>query len=151
MTILFILSPPLVIDTSQCAVDRGAEPVDDHVDVIRRRDVGRREQDVVAAAAVHRPAGRVAGKPALERGGLDLLVELEGGIERLAAGAVGDQLDGLEQAAPADVADMAVIAEALGQPPLEMTAELPDAVEQCSSAMIRCTSSAAAQASGCAR
>ena len=80
---------------------------------------------MVAAAAIHGAAGRIAGKPAFERGGLDLLVELEGGIERLAGCAIRHQLDGLEQAAPADIADMAVIAEALGQPPLEMIGQAP--------------------------
>ena len=85
---------------------------------------------MVAAAAVHRAAGRITGEAAFERGGLDPLVELEGWIERLAAGAIGDQLDGLEQAAPADIADVPVIAETLGQPPLEMTAEIPDPFEQ---------------------
>ena len=85
---------------------------------------------MIAAAAIHRPASRITGKPAFERGSLDPLVELEGRIERLAAGTIGDQLDGLEQAAPADITDMAVITEALGQPPLEVTAEIPDPFEQ---------------------
>src|SRR6476660_4924212 len=85
---------------------------------------------MVAAAAIRGPARRVAGEAAFERGGLDPLIELEAGIERLPAGAIGDQLDGLEQAAPADIADVAVIAEALGQPSLEVTAEIPDPFEQ---------------------
>ncbi len=80
---------------------------------------------MVAAAAIHRPAGRITGKAAFERRGLDPLVELEGGIERLAAAAIGDQLDGLKQSSPADIADVPVIAEALGQPSLEVTAENP--------------------------
>src|SRR5216684_132526 len=85
---------------------------------------------MVAAAAIRGPAGRVTGEAAFERGGLDPLVELEAGIERLAAGAIGDQLDGLQQAAPADIADVPVITEALGQPSLEVTAEIPDPFEQ---------------------
>src|SRR5665811_2115539 len=91
------------------------QPVDDYVDIVRRRDVGWREQDMIAAAAVHRSARRVAGKPAFERRGLDPLIELERGIERRARCAIGNQFDGLEEAAPTDVADVPVIAEALGQ------------------------------------
>src|SRR3979409_1810168 len=85
---------------------------------------------MVAAAAIHRPAGRITGEAACERGGLDPLVELEAGIERVAAGAICDELDGLEQAAPADIADVPVIAETLDQPPLEVIAEIPDPFEQ---------------------
>src|SRR6266478_1172788 len=85
---------------------------------------------MVAAAAIHGPGGRVTGEAAFERGGLDPLVELEAGIERRAAGAIGDQLDGLEQAAASDIADVPVIAETLGQPPLEGAAEIPDPFEQ---------------------
>src|SRR6266446_6754982 len=85
---------------------------------------------MVAAAAIHGPAGRVTGEAAFERGGLDPMVELEAGIERLAAGAIGYQLDGLEQAAPSDIADMPVITEALGQPSLEMAAEILDPLDR---------------------
>src|SRR6476469_7359014 len=85
---------------------------------------------MVAAAAIHRPAGRITGKAAFERRSLDPLVEFEGGIERLAAGAIGDQLDGLQQSSPADIADVPVIAEALGQPPLQVAAEILDPFEQ---------------------
>src|SRR6266481_9500373 len=130
MAILFILLLLLPTNGLQCAVYRRAEPVDDHVDVVWRRDVGRCEQDMVAAAAIHRPAGRITGETTFERGGLDPLVEFEVGIERRAAAAIGDQFDGLEQATPADIADMPVIAEALGQPMLELAAENPDPIEQ---------------------
>src|ERR1041385_7458553 len=85
---------------------------------------------MIAAAAVHRAASRIAGEAVLECGSLDALVELEGGIERRAAGAIGHQLDGLEQAAAADIADVAVIAEPLGQPALELSPEFPDPLEQ---------------------
>src|SRR5258707_13539685 len=85
---------------------------------------------MVAAAAIRGPARRVAGEAAFECGGLDPLVELEAGIERLAAGAIGDQLDGLEQAAPADIADGPGITEAPSQPSPEMTAEFPDPFNQ---------------------
>src|SRR5712672_4598192 len=85
---------------------------------------------MVAAAAIHRPACRITGEAVFERGSLDPLVELEAWIERLAADAIGDELDGLEQAASADVADVPVIAEALRQSSLEVTAEIPDPFEQ---------------------
>src|SRR5712675_83757 len=85
---------------------------------------------MIAATAVHRSAPRIAAKPAFEGYSLDPLIELERGIERRARGAVGHQFDGLEQAASADVADMPVIAEALGQPPLELRAALLHALDQ---------------------
>src|SRR6266436_10454523 len=85
---------------------------------------------MVAAAAVHRPPDGITGEADFERGGLDPLVELEAWIERFAAGPIGDQLDGLEQAASADVADVPVIAQALRQSSLEVTAEIPDPFEQ---------------------
>src|ERR1700741_4099103 len=117
-------------NTFQGAVDGLAKPVDDHVDIFSRRDIGRRQQHVIAAAAVDRAARRIAGKAALERRRLDFLVELESGIERLSRGAIGNQLDRPEQAAPTDVADMPVIAKTVGQSPLEMAAEFLYPVEQ---------------------
>src|SRR5260370_6851534 len=85
---------------------------------------------MIAAAALHGSARRVAGKPAFERRGLDPLIELERGIERRARCAIGNQFDGLEEAAPTDVADVPVIAEALGQPPLKMIAKVLYPFEQ---------------------
>ncbi len=85
---------------------------------------------MIALAAVHGSAHRVATKPTFEGCGLDPLIELERRIERRARGAVGDQFDRLEQAAPSDVADMPVIAEALGEPPFELRAKLLHLVEQ---------------------
>src|SRR5260370_10923123 len=85
---------------------------------------------MIAAAALHGSARRVAGKPAFERRGLDPLIELERGIARRARCAIGNQFDGLEEAAPTDVADVPVMAEALGQPPLKMIAKVLYPVEQ---------------------
>ena len=51
-------------------------------------------------------------------------------IERFLGSAVGDQLDALEQAAPAHVADEGMIAEALLQPAGEMRALHADIGEQ---------------------
>ena len=85
---------------------------------------------MVAVATVHGSACRITGKAALERRGLDPLVQLEAWIERRAAGAVCDNLDGLEEAAPADIADVPVIAEALGQSQLEIAAEILDPFQQ---------------------
>ena len=85
---------------------------------------------MVAAAAVGGSARRIAAKAALERDRLDPLVQFQRGIERRTGATIGDELDGVEQAAAPDVADMAVVAEALGQPPLELSSENPDPVEQ---------------------
>src|SRR5215216_6998257 len=119
MTILFILFL-LMAHTLQRAVDGLAKPVDDHVDILRRRDIGRREQDMIAAAAVHASARGIAAEAAFESDCLDALVQFQRRIERRAGGAVGDEFNGLEQAAAPDVADVPVIAEALGQPPLKL-------------------------------
>ena len=99
---------------------------------------------------MHPPAG-IAAEAAFERDRLDPLVQFQRRIERRAGGAIGDEFDGLEQAAAPDVADMPVIAKTLGQPPFELRAESFHPVEQLLVLITRCTSSAAAQASGCAR
>src|SRR5262245_20946444 len=85
---------------------------------------------MVAAAAVRASARGVTAKAAVEGGCLDALVEFERRIERGAGCAIGDELDGLEQAAAPDIADMPVIAEAVGEPPLELSTEILDAIEQ---------------------
>src|SRR4029078_4449991 len=101
----------LMTNTFQRAVDGMAEPVDDHIDIFRRRDIGRREQDVIPPPAVPRYRTRVATKPAFEGCGLDPQIELERGIERRARGAVGDPFHRPEQAAPTGGAHTPGIAE----------------------------------------
>ena len=78
---------------------------------------------MIAAAAVHASARGVTAEAAFEGDCLDALVQFQRRVERRAGGAIGDEFDGLEQAAAPDVADMPVIAEAFGQPPLELSAE----------------------------
>src|SRR6266545_5751211 len=85
---------------------------------------------MIAAAAIRAAARGIAAKAAFERDRLDPLVQFQRRIERGAGGAIGDEFDGLEPAATPDVADMPVIAEAFGQPPLELTAEGLGPVEQ---------------------
>src|SRR5260221_8964320 len=85
---------------------------------------------MIPLAAVHSSAHRVATEPAFEGCGFNPQIELERRIERRARGAVGDQFDRLKQAAAADIADMAMIAEALGQPPFELRATRLHFVEQ---------------------
>src|SRR5205807_9189782 len=130
MMILFILLLLLMTHTLQRAVDGLTQAVDDHVDIVRRRDIGRREQDMIAAATIHASARGITAEPAFEGDRLDALVQFQRRIERRAGGAIGDQVDGLEQAAAPDVADMPVITKTLGQAPLKMAAEIPDPVEQ---------------------
>src|SRR4029077_10130482 len=81
-------------------------------------------------AAIHGATGRVTGKTAFERHGLYFVVELEGGIEGFSRRTILHQFDRLEQTAPSDVADVTVIAEPLGEPPLQVPAEFLDLVEQ---------------------
>src|SRR5262249_5611582 len=128
MMILFMLPSlvtdiSLVIDASQRGIDGRAEPVDDHINIAWRADVGWRQQHMVAVLAVRRAAARLPAKAPRERTRLDPLIELETRIEGFPCGAISNQSARLEQAAPADVADMAVVAEASGQPPLQMPAQ----------------------------
>src|SRR5882724_12015764 len=99
--------------TLQRTVDGLTQPVDDHVDILRCRDIGRREQDMIAAATVHASARGITAKPAFEGHRLDPRVELQRGIERRAGCTIGNQLDGLKKSAPSDIADMPVIAKTL--------------------------------------
>src|ERR1700758_2330061 len=85
---------------------------------------------MVAAATVNRSSGGIACEPLGKGCRLDLLVQLERGIERTFGGAIRHQLDRPEQAASADVADMTVIAETFGKPLLELPAALLDPIEQ---------------------
>src|SRR4051812_38845496 len=57
-------------------------------------------------------------------------MNLQRGIERRLAGAVRDDLDSAEQPATANVADVMVIAEALGEALLEQVAHLPHTLQQ---------------------
>src|SRR5579883_2598055 len=106
----------------QRVVHCAAQAVDDLVDLACGDDEGRCQQDVVAARAVDRAAHWIDHQPAGHRRLLDPGVQLTGGIERRLGHPVLDQLDRLEQAAAADVADMGMVAEALAQPPAEMRA-----------------------------
>ena len=76
-------------------------------------DEGRRQQHVVAAHAVDRPAHRIDHQPARHRFALDARMQLQFRVERLLAAAIGDELEALEQAASAHVADEGMIAEPL--------------------------------------
>lgn len=70
-------------DVVKGGIDRGAEAVDDEIDLVRRDDVGWRQQHVVAATSVHGSARRIAAEPALHGGGLNSGVQLEGRVKRL--------------------------------------------------------------------
>ena len=79
---------------------------------------------MVARFSVDGAAHRVANQAAGHRLRLDPRVELELGIEGRLGGAVGDQLDGPQQAPAADVADMAVVGEAIDERALQRFAHL---------------------------
>ena len=79
-------------------------------------DERRRQQHVVALPAVDGAAHRVDHQPFGHGARLDARVQLQPRIERLFAAAIRDQLDCLEQAAPADVADLRVRTEGRVQP-----------------------------------
>ena len=66
-------------------------------------------------AAVDGAAAGIDQQAAIEGVGLGALMQAERRIERRLGRAVRDQLDRLEQSAAANVADMGMIAEAVGQ------------------------------------
>ena len=126
-----------------------AEPLDDLLELAVADDVGRRQQQMVARAAVDRAAHRIAQQPARHGLGLDPRVQPVLGRERPLARAVGDELQALEQAAAADLADVRMIAEARGRAARAACAPCcRTRPSSCSSAIVCCTASAAAQASG---
>src|SRR5678815_4639693 len=100
------------------------------IDVGGRRDIGWGDADVVTVLAVHGAAHWVDRQAAREGGFLDALVQFQGEIERRLGGAVGDQFDRLEQAAAADVADVAVVAEAFGEAGHQSRAHGVDVVDE---------------------
>jgi len=106
-------------DVFDCGIDRIAQPLDDHLDVARRADVRRRQQHMVAAQPVHGAAARVAGEAVRKSRALDARVHFQFRIERCLAGAIRDNLDAVEQAAPAHVADVVMVAETLDEPLLQ--------------------------------
>jgi hypothetical protein len=80
---------------------------------------------VVPAHAIQRADARVDAQPAVQRRLLHRLGNAARRVERGAGGAVGHELQRLEQAAAAYAADRAVVAEPLHQQAFQMTA-LPD-------------------------
>src|SRR4029450_6172760 len=78
-------------------------------------DEGRREQDVIAGAPVERPAHRVRHQPARHAFALDAEVELQRRIERGFGHPITDELDAEKKSAAANVADVRMVAEALGE------------------------------------
>ena len=77
---------------------------------------------MIADAPVDGPRHRVADQPGLERGLLDLSRNAARGIERGLAAPVLDQFDAPEQATPAQVADMGVLAETVLKPRHQLVA-----------------------------
>ena len=70
---------------------------------------------MVALLAVDGAAHGIAHQAAFHGLGLDAGMQLQRRIDGLLGGPVGDQLDAAEQPAPADIADMAVVAQPFGQ------------------------------------
>src|SRR5215469_12671717 len=101
-------------------IDRIAQPFDDYIDRGIVDDERWREQHVVAALSVRGAAHWIDHEPARHRLVLDARIELARRVEWLLGSAVGDQLEALQQAAAAHVADERMIAEALAQAAVEM-------------------------------
>ena len=71
--------------------------------------IGRRQQHMVALAAVYCPAYGVTEQAVFHRSAFYRFVDLQRWIERLLAVAITNELDADEQAAPANVANIGVI------------------------------------------
>src|SRR5579864_2736747 len=106
-------------------VERIAQTAHDLVDIRGRRDIGRRQQEMVAQAPINGPAHGIDEKATLHCLALDALVEAELGREGRLAVAVADELDRVKEAASAGVADMMVVGEALLKPLRELRTARP--------------------------
>ena len=102
-----------VADLFDRRFDRLAETLHDHVDCRSIDDERRRNQNMIAAHAVDRATRRIDHQPAGHRFALDARMHLQVRVECLLGAAIGDQLDPLQEAAPAHVADERMIAKAL--------------------------------------
>src|SRR6266536_1366047 len=111
-------------------VDRFAEPLYDSVQQWRVHDEGRRQQHMIAAHAVDRPAHRIDHQAARHRLALDSRVQLQPGIKRLLGAAIGDQLEALEQTASAHIAHVGMISEPLVEAAREVCALHPHVRQQ---------------------
>src|SRR5208337_2559055 len=98
---------------SKRRVDCRAEALDDRLDMPLFHDEGRGEEDMVAPHAADRPAHRIDHQSARHRLALDLGVQLQSRVARRLGCAVGDELEGAEQPAAANVAHMRVLPEAI--------------------------------------
>src|ERR687898_2412815 len=92
-------------------VDRAGELARELVELRFADDEGRRQQDVVAAPAVDRALHGVAHEAVRHGPRLDAAREPQSGRERLLALPIGHDLQALEEAAPANVADIGMVAE----------------------------------------
>ena len=119
-----------LLDISERGIERPAKAIYDSVDLAALDDEGRSQKDVVALNAVDRAAHRVDHQAQRHRLALDAGMEFGRGIERPFAGAVADQFERPEEAAPANVADKRVLAEAFLETALKPGAHLGHVGEQ---------------------
>jgi len=73
--------------------------------------IGRRQQHMVTLTTVYCPAYGVAKQAVFHRGACYRFVDLQGWIERLLAIAITNEFDADEQAAPANVTHIGMIAK----------------------------------------
>ena len=115
---------------ADCRIHRVAETLDDCIDIRGGDDVGRREDDMIALLAIDRAAHGIGGEPAGKGFSFYAFIDLERGGENLLGGTVGDEFERPEQAAAADVADMAVVAEPVVQRGFQALAHQADVFDQ---------------------
>ena len=85
-------------------------------------DEWRREQHVIPLSSINRASHRVANQPLGKGRFFQRCIEFQRRIEAGFAGAVLDKLNANEQAAPADITHKVMIAEALAQALLQVSA-----------------------------
>src|SRR6516165_4510089 len=91
----------LAADAPDRVVDRGIKALDDHLKLVRGGNIRRRQQNMITIAAIDRAPRRVASQATRQCGVLYSQMQPRVGIEGSLGGAIGDELNGLKQAAAA--------------------------------------------------
>src|SRR5262245_52016224 len=122
--------PPVSCDGGGRGVDCLSETFDGCVDLRGVNDERRRNQNMVTPRAIHRAAHWIDHQPPRHRFAFDAGMHLQFRVERLFDAAIEHQLDAVKQAAPADIADIRMIAETLAQSARQVSTLLAHVGEQ---------------------
>ena len=110
---------PALICPHRRGIDRLAQTLHNRVHQGRIDDKGRRQQHMITAFAIDRPAHRIDHKATRHCFAFHACMKLEFCVEGLLAGSIGDEFEGLEQTASTYIADKGMIAESFVKPARE--------------------------------